>query len=119
MEKEIGLFDAKNKLSALVNSVREEGKEYIILRRGKPAARLVPITQASPVRYALSGEVYDPVKARAAVESMKIQRQQMKQSGGGMSQDEIVKMIRDMRDGRAEQILTSAGMIKDTDVTGS
>ncbi|NDE90955.1 MAG: type II toxin-antitoxin system prevent-host-death family antitoxin [Alphaproteobacteria bacterium] len=52
MEKEIGVFEAKNKLSALVNSVREEGKEYIILHRGKPAARLVPLTPAHDVQKA-------------------------------------------------------------------
>ncbi|WP_428486880.1 type II toxin-antitoxin system Phd/YefM family antitoxin [Rhodopila sp.] len=38
----ITLFDAKNRLSALVDQV-EEGQEVTITRRGKPVARLVPI----------------------------------------------------------------------------
>jgi prevent-host-death family protein len=38
----ISLFDAKNRLSALVDQV-EEGQEVTITRRGKPVARLVPV----------------------------------------------------------------------------
>jgi prevent-host-death family protein len=38
----VTLFDAKNRLSGLVDLV-EEGREVAITRRGKPVARLVPI----------------------------------------------------------------------------
>lgn len=38
---EIGVFEAKNKLSALLNAV-EAGAEITITRRGHPVARLVP-----------------------------------------------------------------------------
>ena len=38
----INLFDAKNRLSALVDQV-EVGQEITITRRGKPVARLVPV----------------------------------------------------------------------------
>jgi prevent-host-death family protein len=38
---EIGAFEAKNKLSALLERV-ERGEEILITRRGKPIARLVP-----------------------------------------------------------------------------
>lgn len=38
----ISLFDAKNRLSALVDLV-EDGAEVTITRRGKPVARLVPV----------------------------------------------------------------------------
>lgn len=38
---EIGLFDAKNKLSSLIDRV-ESGEEVVITRRGKPVAKLVP-----------------------------------------------------------------------------
>ena len=38
----VNLFDAKNRLSALVDQV-EEGQEVTITRRGKPVARLVPV----------------------------------------------------------------------------
>jgi prevent-host-death family protein len=40
---EIGTFDAKNKLSALLDKV-EGGEEIVITRRGRPVARLVPMT---------------------------------------------------------------------------
>jgi prevent-host-death family protein len=39
--QEIGSFEAKNKLSALLDQV-ERGEEIVITRRGKPVARLVP-----------------------------------------------------------------------------
>jgi prevent-host-death family protein len=39
----INLFDAKNRLSALIDQV-EEGHELTITRRGKPVARLVPVS---------------------------------------------------------------------------
>ncbi len=38
----VTLFDAKNRLSALIDQV-EDGQEIAITRRGKPVARLVPI----------------------------------------------------------------------------
>jgi prevent-host-death family protein len=40
---QISIFDAKNKLSALLDQV-ERGNEFVITRRGKPVARLVPAT---------------------------------------------------------------------------
>jgi prevent-host-death family protein len=42
----IGAFEAKTKLSELLDRV-EQGEEIVITRRGKPAARLVP-----PIGYA-------------------------------------------------------------------
>jgi prevent-host-death family protein len=38
---EIGAFEAKNKLSALLDRV-EQGEEIVITRHGKPVAKLVP-----------------------------------------------------------------------------
>jgi len=38
---EIGSFEAKNKLSALLERA-EKGEEIVITRRGEPVARLVP-----------------------------------------------------------------------------
>lgn len=38
---EIGAFEAKNKLSALLDRV-EQGEEVLITRHGRPVARLVP-----------------------------------------------------------------------------
>lgn len=40
---EIGAFDAKNTLSALLDRV-ERGEEIVITRHGKPVARLIPDT---------------------------------------------------------------------------
>ena len=39
--REVGAFEAKNKLSELLD-LAEQGEEIIITRRGKEAARLVP-----------------------------------------------------------------------------
>lgn len=43
---EIGLFEAKNKLSELVERA-EAGEEVIITRRGKPVAKLTPLTKTA------------------------------------------------------------------------
>ena len=40
---EVGAFEAKNNLAALLDEV-ELGDEVLITRRGKPVARLVPAT---------------------------------------------------------------------------
>jgi len=39
---EVGAFEAKTKLSALLDQV-EKGEEVVITRRGRPVARLVPV----------------------------------------------------------------------------
>ncbi len=39
--KSIGIYEAKSKLSELVERV-ESGREVVITRRGKPVAKLVP-----------------------------------------------------------------------------
>jgi prevent-host-death family protein len=41
MSTEVSAFEAKKRLSELLRET-EQGKSYIILRRGKPVARLVP-----------------------------------------------------------------------------
>ena len=55
---EIGAFEAKNKLSALLDRV-EQGEEITITRRGKPVARLVPAVGA-----------FDHDKAHRAIEGL-------------------------------------------------
>lgn len=52
---EVGTFEAKNKLSELLDRV-ERGEHVVITRRGKPVAELKPIPQKRDVE-----------KARAAV----------------------------------------------------
>ena len=43
---QVSVFDAKNRLSALLDQV-EKGHEVVITRRGKPVARLVPTSETS------------------------------------------------------------------------
>jgi prevent-host-death family protein len=40
---EVGTYEVKNKLSAILDRV-EKGEEIVITRRGKPVARLSPAT---------------------------------------------------------------------------
>lgn len=39
--EEIGIFEAKTKLSELCKRVAEDGASYVITRRGRPVARIV------------------------------------------------------------------------------
>ena len=55
LTREIGAFEAKNRLGALLDRV-EHGEEIVITRRGKPVAKLVP-----------AGPGFDRAKARRAV----------------------------------------------------
>lgn len=55
---EVGAFEAKNKLSALLDRV-ERGEEVMITRRGRPIARLVPAEAG-----------FDREKARRAAENI-------------------------------------------------
>lgn len=67
--EEIGLFEAKNKLSELVTRA-EEGEEITITRHGRPAARLVPAVR-----------VFDREKARRAIAKMRRLRRGVKLGG--------------------------------------
>jgi prevent-host-death family protein len=71
----VSLFDAKNRLSALVDQV-ERGQEVTITRRGKPVARLVPI-------------VASPEDGRVAVERLLALRRAIAQRGEHFSWDEL------------------------------
>ena len=73
---ELGAFEAKNTLSALLDRV-ERGEEITITRRGKAVARLVP---------AESGNSRD--KARAAVARLKTLRKGL--TLGGLSLKELI-----------------------------
>jgi prevent-host-death family protein len=42
MTVQVGLFEAKTRLSELVQQVETKGEPIVITRRGKPVARLVP-----------------------------------------------------------------------------
>ena len=77
---EIGAFEAKNKLSWLLDRV-EQGEEIVITRHGKPVARMVP-TNAG----------VDRSEARAALQRM---RDRAKQAGLGPFDWKTFKAERD------------------------
>ncbi|MDR1709156.1 MAG: type II toxin-antitoxin system prevent-host-death family antitoxin [Candidatus Accumulibacter sp.] len=56
--REVALFEAKTKLSGLLDRVAV-GEEFLITRHGKPAARLAPVKPA-----------FDRAKARQAAETL-------------------------------------------------
>lgn len=64
--QEIGAFEAKNKLAALLDRV-ERGEEIVITRHGKAVARLVPNVGA-----------FDKSQAQAAVERIRARAQNLK-----------------------------------------
>ncbi len=72
----VGVFEAKNKLTALLDEV-EEGGEVLITRRGKPVARLV---RAEPG--------FDRAKARRAADGLRAASKG--QTLGGLSLKELI-----------------------------
>ena len=48
MSKEIGAFEAKTRLSKLLEQVRKKGDRITITRHGVPIAQLVPVDKAKP-----------------------------------------------------------------------
>ncbi len=51
---EIALYEAKARLSAIVEQVQATGEEVVITRRGKPVARLVAMDDSSALESALA-----------------------------------------------------------------
>lgn len=74
---ELGAFEAKNKLSALLDLV-EQGEEVVITRHGKPVARLVRETRTEEARQ----------RARAAAEALVVLSQGV--TTGGHSLKEMI-----------------------------
>ena len=60
---EIGAFEAKNTLGALLDRV-QSGEEIIITRHGRPAARLVPYKGA--IDRAQAGAAAERIRGRAS-----------------------------------------------------
>lgn len=54
MTVEVGVFEAKTRLSELVDQVASGGEEVLITKRGKPVARLLPVVGGSQVEDALA-----------------------------------------------------------------
>jgi prevent-host-death family protein len=74
--KTIGAFEAKNRLSELLDAA-ENGEEIMITKHGRPVAKLVPV------------ELFDRAKAREAAEWLIRTRKQ--RSLGGLSITEMIK----------------------------
>ena len=79
---EIGAFEAKNKLSELLDRA-EHGEEVVITRRGRPVARLVPMNSA-----------FDRERAREAARRIRERAKTLK-----LSPSDVEELIRARRDG--------------------
>lgn len=73
----VGVFDAKNRLSALLDEV-EDGKDVVITRRGKPVARLVAYETG-----------FDQAKARRAAAGLRAASERA--TLGGISIRELIE----------------------------
>jgi len=49
-DQQIGVFEAKTNLSQIINKV-ENGANFIILKRGKPVAKIVPVEQKKEMTF--------------------------------------------------------------------
>ena len=72
----VGVFEAKNRLTALLDEV-ESGGEVIITRRGKPIARLAPLEGG-----------FNRAKARAAADGLRTASKGL--SLGGVSIKDLI-----------------------------
>ena len=78
MASEVGVFEAKNRLTALIDEVERGGEEVVITRRGKAVARLVPVEggfnraraqqAADELRAAAKGTTLGGVSIRSLIE---------------------------------------------------
>ena len=73
---QVALFEAKSKLSGLLDQVAD-GQEFLITRHGKPVARLAPVEPA-----------FDRAKARQAAKALLEARKGI--TLGGLSIKELV-----------------------------
>lgn len=74
VRREVGLFDAKTRLSELVQEV-EAGESWTITRRGKPVARLLPA-------------LHHPERA-SALRRLRRLRQEIQVNGTGVTIEEL------------------------------
>ena len=66
--REVGAFEAKTHLSALLDSV-QLGEHITITKRGKPVAQLMPVNQVSASHRANLVSRIEKLRARIAAES--------------------------------------------------
>jgi prevent-host-death family protein len=80
--RQIGAFDAKNRLSELLVAV-ENGEEVTITRHGRPVAKLVPFT------------AHDQARVAAAIAELRGLRQKVRLGDGETVKDLIDEGRRD------------------------
>ena len=73
--------------------------EIIVTRDSQPVAKLVPVHQQPAL---------DLEKRRRAVQALTALRDELSRAHGTMTTDEIVRLVRDAREERAEQIWRNA-----------
>jgi prevent-host-death family protein len=83
----IGTVEAKTRFSSMIAEV-ETGKDFIITRRGKPVAKIIPFPQMAP------GE---PRTRREAIEWLWAFGENARKQGKGMTRQEILDAIREGR----------------------
>jgi prevent-host-death family protein len=68
----LNVHEAKTRLSAVLLEIEETGKSFLICRKGKPVAELVPYRKASRLAYhpvfCKIGIHYDPTEELSAEE---------------------------------------------------
>jgi prevent-host-death family protein len=83
---EVGAFEAKTKLSALLDQV-EKGTEITITRYGRPVARLVPVADEAARRKEI----------QEAIEGLHDLREKLRRQGVRVRFDEIKEWIEEGR----------------------
>lgn len=73
--REVGILEAKTRLSSLVSEVERGGGEITVTRNGRPVVKIVPLDGARPQRLRTSGEELDryfaELRARTAAKTPK------------------------------------------------
>jgi prevent-host-death family protein len=54
---DIGITEAKRTLSRLIDRTRD-GAEIVITRRGRPLARLIPVSRFAAIRGSMRGQIH-------------------------------------------------------------
>jgi prevent-host-death family protein len=69
--KKIGAFEAKNRLSELLDAA-ENGEEVIITKHGRPVAKLVPVDEIDRARVRESIEWFKDFRKKHPLRGLKI-----------------------------------------------
>jgi prevent-host-death family protein len=85
MSRSVGVFEAKNQFSRIVQDA-EEGRDTVITRHGRAVAKVTP---AEPV--------FDHEQAKAAVEGLRALRERLRARGVRVTHEEIKAWINEGR----------------------